>query len=974
MRRSPGAAFAALLLLAAAPPALAQTGSVTGRVTDARSGASIDGVEVVVVGHRLSGLSRSDGRFLLAGIPPGPLTLRAQRIGYAPLERRVAVTAGETLVVDLALSIRPLDLDGIVVTRSAAGARRREIGHTVGRVEIEGVNLRHSTPSDLLQGALPGVEVTGGSGEAGQGKQIRLRGNRSMVLSNQPLIYVDGIRMMEGAFPSELFDGGSLAPAGANVTTSPLDLVSVGDIERIEVVKGPAASTFFGTGSANGVIQIFTRSGRPGQASWTAEIMQGTGWVRPFGANGVDYLHAEHFMRGAWWGRGYDGGAASGPCVTDDPRWKGANASADGPCRWPGSQWYRTVRLAVGGGGERLSYHLSGDLQDDTHALPLDRLERQGARMNLGALLSPRLEVQLRGAYSRTATTNTVSGNSFEGLILSSMRQDRNLLSSGDPRVIADLLENRNRQDIGRLTTGVTTTFVQGPTLSHRLTIGHDRSGQDLRSQRVEGFPFSPEGGLTTRRWERRLTTVDYVATRVFTPRPDLRSTLSLGGQWVGDALESVLATTEGRPGAEPGEAVRTAGSTSNTGLFAQNVLDLDDRWFLTLGLRMDRHRTRGGSFLRVDPVVSGAWVVSDEPFWPASLGVLRLRSAWGRSRSAAGPFLPAVTHGGDQPVPGPEAERLVAPERVSEWELGLDGATRGGRLSMGFTYYRQAVADALVSVADAPETPPFRRELRNLGRVRNHGIELELDAVVVNAPRWGLDIGLGITTNHSKLLDLGGAAPFWDLSSRLIVGHPVPVSYGRRVADPDAVHGPWTPDRYVGGAAESFPLGPHLPTHFVAPTLSLRAPGGVLLGARGEYRGGNVRFVDPVRALRGTVSPLCLPWYLDPGASLDLRPETPDLWRERCTPQGAADYWFDGGYFKLRSVTALVPVRFLFPGAVQEATLSITLANAWSWHREVPWWDLEILANGGANDDGLGSSERVPASATLTFGLRVRF
>jgi hypothetical protein len=54
--------------------------------------------------------------------------------------------------------------------------------------------------------------------------------------------------------------------------------------------------------------------------------------------------------------------------------------------------------------------------------------------------------------------------------------------------------------------------------------------------------------------------------------------------------------------------------------------------------------------------------------------------------------------------------------------------------------------------------------------------------------------------------------------------------------------------------------------------------------------------------------------------------------------------------------------------------TLTVSLANAWTWHRDVPWWDLEILADDGANDDGLGTAERVPAPTTVTLGLRVRF
>jgi outer membrane receptor protein involved in Fe transport len=882
--------------------------------------------------------------------------------------------------LDLALSVLPFNLDELIVTGAAVGTRQREIGHTVTSLEVEQRSAYKPTLSDLLQSAAVGIEVTGGSGEAGQGKQIRLRGNRSMVLGNQPLVYVDGIRMMDGAFPGPLFEHlYPTVPGGALITTSPLDLVSVGDVERIEVVKGPAASTLFGTGSANGVIQIFTRPGRRGAPSWTADVAQGTGWVRPFGANGVDYLHVEHFLRDAWWGGGYEGGAASRPCVTDDPRWAGVNASVNGACRWPGAQWYQRYGLSVEGGGEKLSYFVSGDYQNDTYTLPNDRLERYASRVNLGAMLSPRLDVQLHAAYTDMTTTNTVSSISFEGLLLSSIYQDRNVISTGDPRAIAEFLEFQNDQNIDRFTSGLTSTFAQSPTLSHRLTLGFDYSGQDLRSLRPIGYAFFEEGALTTRTWDRRLGTVDYVASRVFSPRQDVRSTLSLGGQLVWDDVESVVATTGGTDPIGPPPSSRQAGSTTNVGLFAQNVLDMRDRYFLTLGLRADQHRTRGGTFLRADPMVGATWTVSDEAFWPASLGVLRLRSAYGRSRSAASPFHQAVTYRGGAAPPDPDADRLIEPEDISEWEVGFDGATLGGRLGIGFSYYSQTTTNALVSVEDSTGTAPFRSELQNVGRTRNRGIELELRATVLNTAEWGVDLGLGVTTNHSMLLDLGGAEPFRDLNARLVVGHPVPVSYGFRVADPDAVNGPWTADRYVvgeGGEPGPVPLGPHLPTHFVTPSLSLRLPFGVTLNARGEYRGGNVLYVNPVRVSREIVSPLCLPYYVDPAARgrLEIVADTPDLWQERCSATGGRDYWYDADYFKLRNVTALIPVGFAFPGPVDDATFSVTLANAYRWHREVPWWDLEILSHEGANDDGLGSSERVPAPTTVTFAMRVRF
>ena len=984
---------AALLLAAGGVPGLsAQTGEIVGTVTDEESQAAVAGAELVVEGTDRWTLSGADGRFVLDGVPAGDRIIRVERLGYRPVRQGVSVPADGTEVVDLVLTPEPFSLDEVVVTGAAGTRRAREVGHVVTRIELDDVTDRPATISEFLQGAAVGVEVTGASGEAGQGRQIRLRGSGSMILSSQPLVYIDGIRMMEGAFPADVFGDPSqnLRPSGANVTTSPLDLVSVGDIDRIEVAKGPAATTLFGTGSANGVIQIFTNRGVTGPPRWTMDVSQGTGWVQPFGAHGTDYLHVEHFLRDAWWGGGYEGGPRSRDCVTDDPRWEGVNASPDGACGWPGAQWYQKYHLAVDGGSRRVDYFASAEYQNDTYALPLDRLERYAFRTNLGATLSPRVESRFHAAYSNFRTSNTASGRSAEGLLLSTMRQQTNYLGSGDPRDIANLLENRHDQWIDRFTAGLTTTFSQSVRTAHRLTVGYDLSRQDLLSVHDPSGLFSPDGAATNRIWDRRLLTVEYLGSHGFAPSEAVRSTVSFGAQLVADDLDSRVRSgvgfIDGRPTA-PDQAMsvdtlQNVGATTTAGTFAQNVLALSDRYFLTTGIRIDRHELQGEAFPRVDPRAEFAWAASDEGFWPESIGALRVRAAYGHSSTAPSPFVQAVEYIGGEAPSDSDPGGSLEPESNREWEAGLDAALPGERVTLSLTRYVRTTTNALVPAVDESEPLPRRQELHNVGRIRNQGIELQVDASVVDRGDWELELGLGVGTNDSKVLDLGDAEAFSRQESQFLVGHPAPLSRGRRVAEPEAVHGPWSPDRYLTDEEGNsrLPLGAQLPTRFVNPSISARLPGGVAIAARGEYRGGNMRFVNPVPVGRGVRSPLCEPYYADawdPAGlppSIELRPDTPDLWQERCTRTAANDYWFKGDNFKLRSVAATVPVRFAFPDRVRDAMLTVTLANAFIWYREVPWWDVEIPGNDGANSDGVGSSDRVPAPTTLTFSIRVRF
>ena len=975
----------ALFVLFAPMEAQAQTGQITGTVTAANTGAPLSEVQVYLVGRDQGTLTRSDGRYLILNIPAGTYELRAERIGYGAGTETVQVTAGGTASLDFRLGEQALGLDEIVVTGTAGASRRREIGNAISQINIADVADRPVSTTDLLQGAAPGIEITGGSGEMGQGKQIRLRGNSSVSMTNQPIIYIDGVRMMDGAFPTvdgQDFPGGR----GALVTVSPLDNINPNDIERIEVIKGSAATTLFGTEASAGVIQVFTKRGSAGSPVWTAEVQQGTGWVDSFGLNGVDYLNMEHYMRDAWWGGGYEGGSFSEPCVTEpDSRWGTHNSSEEGACSWPGAVWLQNYSLSVRGGSQTLQYFMSGQYQDDTGLLPRDELEKYNFRGNFTVTPAEGLQIQWNTGYTNQWQSNTSGGNNAQGLTLNAFRQERNYFASKDPRDIAVVLDYDLQQRIERLTSGVTLTYSPLTNLTNRFTLGYDFSQQEGRNLRNFGFPQFPQGGLMNDTWEKRLLTFDYVGTYTFELGDAVRSNFSWGGQAVGDEIRQVQAWGEDFPGAaEPtvGSAAVTIANEErqkvwNAGFFFQNVFDIRDKYFVTAGLRVDGNSAFGEGFgLQVYPKVSGTWVIRDEDFWSPSLGTVKLRTAYGQSGRAPGAFDAVRTWdaAGYAGVPAFVPDNLgnpdLGPEITAEWEVGFDGSWLNDRLSAQFTYYNQTTTDALMSVTSIPSEGFTGSQLENVGELSNTGIELQLNGSVVEGARWGWDIGVGITTNNSEVVDLGGTAPFNDLNGRIMEGQPVPVMWDRRVANPDAIE-----DFEYAADGENVVIGPGLPTHSLTPNMSIRTPGNIVLSARGEYRGGHFMEVNEISIGRSVRSPICFPYYVDPANSIELKADTPALWRERCTPGFSDDYWFDGDYFKLRSVSATIPVDFAFPDRVSNATVTLALNNAWDWFREIPWYDPEILGNAAANDDGIGNqTERIPAPATFRISLRVTF
>ncbi len=974
----------ALSLLLAPQARAQQTGSITGTVTDGQSGGPLGDVQVYLAGTELGALSRSNGRFLILNVAPGTYELRAERIGMGTASQSVSVAAGQAVEVNLSLQAQALGLDEIVVTGTAGAARRREIGNTISQIAVTDVPSLPKATTDILQGAAPGVEITGGSGELGQGKQIRLRGNSSISMSNQPIIYVDGVRIMDGAFPTvdgHDFPGGR----GALVTASPMDNINPNDIERIEVIKGSAATTLYGTEASAGVIQIFTKRGSQGAPVWTTEIGQGTGWVRKFGVNGVDYLNMEHYMRDAWWGGGYEGGAHSHDCVTDPTsRWGTTNKSASGACSWPGAVWLQSYNLSVRGGAQALQYFISGNYEDDTGVMADDALRRYDFRGNFTVSPITDLQLQWNTAYSNQWQSNTSGGNNAQGVTLNAFRQERNYFGSADPQVIAQVLDYDLQQRIERFTTGATATYSPLPDLTNRFTVGYDFSQQEGRNLRNFGFPQFPQGGLENDTWQKRVLTFDYVGTYGFPLTSALRTNFSWGGQAVGNETREVSAWGENFPGA----AHPTVSSASirlgdesrqkiwNAGFFFQNVFDLSDRYFLTVGLRVDGNSAFGKGFgLQTYPKVSGTWVLSDESFWSDGWGQIKLRAAYGQSGRAPGAFDAVRTwdpigYASDPAfVPQNLGNPDLGPEVTGELEMGFDASWFGDRLSAAFTYYSQTTKDALMNVSSIPSEGFTQSQLRNVGKIGNKGLELQVNGGIIRNADWAWDVALNLSTNHSKVLDLGGIPEFNDLNGRIIEGQPAPVMVGRRVANPNEIG-----DFVYEDNGENVVVGPQLPTRFISPSTTLRIPGNIQLAARGEYRGGNVMSVNPISINRSVRSPLCFPYYVDPDHSIELKDNVPALWRERCTPGAARDYWFDASYFKLRSVSATVPVDFAFPDRVGNATVTFSLDNAWMWTKEIPWYDPEILGNASANDDGLGQTERIPAPATFRISLRVTF
>src|SRR5689334_7756423 len=243
-------------------------GIITGTITDKASGQPLGAVQVGVVGTTLGASTDNNGKYRIAGVQPGTVQLRVRFIGYVPIDRSVAVTDGNTVTVNFAMETKPLSLDAMVVTGTAGGTKAREVGNALAVVApTKLVDAPVASVQQAIGQRAPSVVVRPVAGNVGSGSSISIRGAASLSLQTQPIIYVDGVRVDNSTAEGPAIRQGRSA--------SRLNDFNPEDIESMEIIKGPAAATLYGTEASNGVIQIITKKGKEGKAHLDAALKYG---------------------------------------------------------------------------------------------------------------------------------------------------------------------------------------------------------------------------------------------------------------------------------------------------------------------------------------------------------------------------------------------------------------------------------------------------------------------------------------------------------------------------------------------------------------------------------------------------------------------------------------------------------------------------------------------------------------------------
>src|SRR5262245_51782692 len=244
-------------------------GVVRGQVVEAMTRRPLPGVQVFIKGTSRGTLSDARGNFTLTEVPPGTTIVRVESIGFKAAEQSVTVTAGQPVVASFELQESAIGLDQTVVTGVAGRQTKRSLGNSLSKIDaaVTAEIAPITNVNQLLQGRAAGVTLVNQTGVIGGSSKIRIRGTGSINASNNPVVYVDGIRVHSGTVQTE---------SNTAQGVSALESFNPSDIESIEVIKGPAAATLYGAEAAAGVIQIITKKGRPAEGlQWAATMEYG---------------------------------------------------------------------------------------------------------------------------------------------------------------------------------------------------------------------------------------------------------------------------------------------------------------------------------------------------------------------------------------------------------------------------------------------------------------------------------------------------------------------------------------------------------------------------------------------------------------------------------------------------------------------------------------------------------------------------
>lgn len=762
-----------LTVLASASGLAAQTGTVSGMITDPDTGQPVQVVQVYLDGTNHTGVTQENGRFLLINVPSGTYVLVAERLGYTSVRQgNVVVETGGTTTIELAMRVQPLRLEEIVATGLVDPIAGIRAPFSIGRLDQQQITTVPATHSALaaLQGKIAGVTIHRESGEPGSGVEVLLRTPTSIQRNNDPLFVIDGTIISGGA----------------------MDIEPV-DIESMEVIKGAAAAALYGSRAAGGVISITTRRGADlavGQPRITirneygissvptdnvplaeshgfrtnaaGEYIDDTGNVVPRGEREVD---AVNIMDAAYPGQLYD--------------------NVD---RFYRAGQFSTTNLGVSQNFGSTNFRLSANRYREAGTVETNNgYERYNARFNLDHQFGDDFNMSAT-LYHNRSTRDELDGRPFWDLLL--MPPDINLdvrdqngdfMQAPDPEVPLEnpLWRQAQIDDYSkRMRTIASLQAHWAPTswLEVRGEAGYDRFNETEQFYTAKGTPENDFDGIRT--WaalnelndgelEYRETTRDLINAGVsmhlmhqfgpLTTRTMLRALMERDDQleFRAEGDDFLVENVKNLGGAQTVDIFSEIEEVRSTGYMAQTAFDYDDRYILDVLVRRD-----GSSLFGPDARwhtyyrASGSYMIGRESWWPVPwLNEFKLRASIGTAGGRPSFDDQYETWDvGETISKGTLGNRDLRPEHSTEQEYGIDLVALG-RYSLQLTYATQRTVDQLISVP-VPAVTGYINQWQNAGTIEGNTWEVTFDANLLQRPNMSWSATLIADRSTSQITE----------------------------------------------------------------------------------------------------------------------------------------------------------------------------------------------------------------------------
>lgn len=747
------------VLLPASPVAAQATGRVTGIVTDSATGRALSDVQVAVTGGRIGAVTDAAGRFMLVNVPAGTIAIDARRIGFQPtVVRDIALAAGATITVDIKLKAAVLNLEAIVSTGVVDPTSGTRVPFTVGRVEAANLPVPATNALESIQGKMSGVTIVP-SGQPGSGTNILLRSPTSINKSNSPLIVVDGV------IQSQSFGASSA------------DLEAM-DIESIEVVKGAAAASLYGSRAQSGVIQIRTKRGGTGIEGATQFQFRTEYGTNELGGK-LNWAQNHHYNVNA------DGEYTNLAGTTVVPRTARTTRPVyqrfqDVTYRDP--VYDQVDRFFNPGNFTKNSFNISQnssrtnwffsmvDTREDGVVLQSGRYEQRDMRVNLDHRPSEKLSFSVSGYHSISNRRELYDDTFFDLInqapdvdLLTPDPDGTRYLFQGDPEGREEnplyvLATEDSRRRRARTQGSVEGRYTPYGWLTVDANVSYDRS--DRRNNffldqgvKTEGFPL---GGIGEISQLSGTTTAVNAAASANALKQFGDFTLRSTFRWLIEREENQVTDAEGTDFAVPGvrsldnARTRFVSSTFETieasGFFLTGGADYQGKYIADALFRRDGSslfgpEERWNSYYRL----SGAWRMSEESWWMfPSINEFKLRVSQGTAGGRPS-FNDHYETFSFTSAGGVEKQNLgnvaLKPELSTETEYGIDAIWRE-RYSIQLSYAQTRVEDQLIQIPLAGFFG-YASQWQNAGTVEGNTLEGTIEAQLYRSSDVSWRMGL---------------------------------------------------------------------------------------------------------------------------------------------------------------------------------------------------------------------------------------